>query len=91
MAEPDQVFQTVDRVQNELARQNYVADRALALTVKLSNDLKKPILLEGEAGVFEVVFGPLQGDFLAGAVEDLVLVLQLHVAGEVEEIGAAVR
>ena len=51
MAEPDQVFQTVDRVQNELARQNYVADRALALTVKLSNDLKKPILLEGEAGV----------------------------------------
>ena len=51
MAEPDQIFQTVDTVQNELARQSYVADRPLALTVKLSNDLKKPILLEGEAGV----------------------------------------
>ena len=51
MADPDQIFRTVATVQNELAQQNYVADRPLALTVKLSNDLKKPILLEGEAGV----------------------------------------
>lgn len=33
------------------AAEHYVADRALALTVKLAGDLQKPVLLEGEAGV----------------------------------------
>lgn len=33
------------------AAEQYVADRALALTVKLAGDLQKPVLLEGEAGV----------------------------------------
>ena len=30
---------------------NYIADKAISLTTKLALDLKKPILLEGEAGV----------------------------------------
>lgn len=45
------VFQSVETVQTEFAQQNYIADRALALTVKLAADLEKPLLLEGEAGV----------------------------------------
>jgi len=45
------VFQSVETVQTEFAQQNYITDRALALTVKLAADLEKPLLLEGEAGV----------------------------------------
>ena len=45
------VFQSVEAVQTEFAQWNYIADRALALTVKLAADLEKPLLLEGEAGV----------------------------------------
>jgi MoxR-like ATPase len=41
----------VSSVQAQFAGQGYIADRALALTVKLAGDLGKPILLEGEAGV----------------------------------------
>ena len=41
----------VGAVQDAFAAQNYIADRPLALTVKLAADLGKPILLEGEAGV----------------------------------------
>ena len=44
-------FQSIDAVQTQFAEQNYIADRGLALTVKLSADLEKPMLLEGEAGV----------------------------------------
>jgi MoxR-like ATPase len=45
------MFQSIDAVQNAFIEQNYIADRALALTVKLAADLEKPILFEGEAGV----------------------------------------
>ena len=45
------VFQSVETVQTQFARRDYIADRALALTVKLAADLEKPLLLEGEAGV----------------------------------------
>ncbi len=38
-------------IQRRFADAGYVADRALALTLKLAGDLHKPILLEGEAGV----------------------------------------
>jgi len=41
----------VDLVQEAFARENYIADRPLALTVMLAAQLGKPILLEGEAGV----------------------------------------
>ena len=45
------MFESVETVQSEFARHDYVADRALALTVLLAAQLEKPILLEGEAGV----------------------------------------
>lgn len=41
----------ISDIQSRFAAEDYVADRALALTVKLAGDLQKPILLEGEAGV----------------------------------------
>ncbi|MGR8949068.1 MAG: AAA family ATPase [Gammaproteobacteria bacterium] len=44
-------FDSIESVQDAFIKDNYIADRSLALTVKLSADLEKPILFEGEAGV----------------------------------------
>ena len=44
-------FQSIDDVAERLARHDYIAERALATTVYLSQELQKPLLLEGEAGV----------------------------------------
>ena len=48
---PPAEFSSVDEVQAAFASENYIADRPLALTMKLASDLGKPVLLEGEAGV----------------------------------------
>jgi MoxR-like ATPase len=45
------LFASVEAVQHAFARHNYIADRPLALTVKIATELGKPVLLEGEAGV----------------------------------------
>ena len=45
------IFDSVETLQSAFARDNYIADRALALTLKIAADLHKPVLLEGEAGV----------------------------------------
>ena len=45
------IFGSVEAVQTAFARENYIANRPLALTVMLAAQLGKPILLEGEAGV----------------------------------------
>jgi MoxR-like ATPase len=42
---------SVDALQEALARQQYIAERALAVSVYLSLRLKRPLFLEGEAGV----------------------------------------
>jgi MoxR-like ATPase len=42
---------TVDDLQASLARQHYVADRALAVSAFLALKLQRPLFLEGEAGV----------------------------------------
>ncbi|WP_116598709.1 AAA family ATPase [Primorskyibacter marinus] len=47
MSQPD----TIDAVQEMLARQDYVCGRALATVVFLSLRLGRPLFLEGEAGV----------------------------------------
>ena len=44
-------FASVDDVQAAFAEDGYITDRPLALTLKLAGDLRKPVLLEGEAGV----------------------------------------
>ncbi|MBI4320962.1 MAG: MoxR family ATPase [Chloroflexi bacterium] len=45
------VLRSIEKIQQAMAKQKYIADRAMATTVFLANALKKPILLEGEAGV----------------------------------------
>jgi len=45
------VFESIDKIQQAMARQKYIADRAMATTIFLAHKLSKPILLEGEAGV----------------------------------------
>lgn len=44
-------FSSIPAVQALFASDHYIADRPLALTLKLAVDLQKPVLLEGEAGV----------------------------------------
>src|SRR5579884_435831 len=45
------VFDSIEQVQEALARERYFADRAMATTVFLSDRLRKPLFLEGEPGV----------------------------------------
>jgi MoxR-like ATPase len=45
------LFGAVSDLQQGLARQGYVADRALAVSVFLALKLQRPLFLEGEAGV----------------------------------------
>ena len=45
------MFESIDKIQQAMARQKYIADRAMATTIYLAHKLHKPILLEGEAGV----------------------------------------
>ncbi len=44
-------FTTINEIQDALLAHTYVADRALATAIFLALKLKKPLLLEGEAGV----------------------------------------
>ncbi|MCP4577168.1 MAG: MoxR family ATPase [Deltaproteobacteria bacterium] len=44
-------FESIEQVISELARERYVADRALATVLFLAHKLEKPIFLEGEPGV----------------------------------------
>ncbi len=43
--------EAIRRVQEQMQRQNYVTDRAIATAIYLAMELKKPILIEGQAGV----------------------------------------
>ena len=45
------MFDSIEHLQEELRKQNYIADRTRATTLYLSTEMKKPIFLEGEAGV----------------------------------------
>ena len=44
-------FTTVDELEAALAGEKYIADRSLATTLFLTLQMRKPLLLEGEAGV----------------------------------------
>lgn len=44
-------YQSIDALQSALAEQSYVADRPLATAIYLALRMRKPLLLEGEAGV----------------------------------------
>ena len=45
------MFRSIDSVQRALARRRYFAGRDIATTVFLASKLRKPVFLEGEAGV----------------------------------------
>ena len=51
MPTPASAPSTIDDLQALLQQQLYVADRGLATSVYLALTLKRPLLLEGEAGV----------------------------------------
>ena len=44
-------FTSVEQVRAALAEQNYLAEEGLTTAVYLALTLKRPLLLEGEAGV----------------------------------------
>jgi MoxR-like ATPase len=46
-----QEFASIDQVQTSLSQQNYIADRSLTTSIYLALKLRKPLFLEGEAGV----------------------------------------
>lgn len=50
-------FQSIEKVTQELAEAGYIADRALATVLFLSNRLQKPVFLEGEPGVGKTEVG----------------------------------
>lgn len=51
MTEADIGMNTVEQIQERLAGEQYIADRALATIILLARALQKPVLLEGEPGV----------------------------------------
>ncbi len=56
---------SVDQVQQELLRCNYVAERDLATAIFLGLKLEKPLLLEGEAGVGKTEVAKVLAQILA--------------------------
>lgn len=57
-------FQSIDQVVEELNRNLYIADRALATVVFLAHRLRKPLFLEGEPGVGKTEVGTVMAKLL---------------------------
>jgi MoxR-like ATPase len=68
------MFQTIDEVIERFARQDYVCSRSIATVVYLSVHLKKPILVEGPAGVGKTELAKV----LSGALDHRLLRLQCY-------------
>jgi MoxR-like ATPase len=60
---------SVDEVQDALARASYIADRPLAVTIHLALQLGRPLFLEGEAGVGKTEVAKVLAEILG---EDLI-------------------
>jgi len=45
------VIEGIGRIQDMMERQSYITDRAIATTAFLAMELRKPVLIEGQAGV----------------------------------------
>jgi MoxR-like ATPase len=50
-------FDSIEQVEEELAKAHYIADRALATVIFLAHRLQKPLFLEGEPGVGKTEVG----------------------------------
>ncbi|GAP62570.1 hypothetical protein ARMA_0993 [Ardenticatena maritima] len=61
---PARDFKSIDELQNALLEHRYVADRALATVLFLTLRLRKPLLLEGEAGVGKTQIAKTLADLL---------------------------
>jgi len=59
------VIEGVRRVQELMERENYVTDRAIATTVFLAMEIRKPVLIEGPAGVGKTEVAKVLSDALA--------------------------
>lgn len=68
------MFQTVDEVVSRLAEQKYICDKKLATVVYLACAMRKPILVEGPAGVGKTELAKV----LAGALKVEMIRLQCY-------------
>jgi MoxR-like ATPase len=59
-------FDSIEQVEEELAKAHYIADRALATVIFLAHRLQKPLFLEGEPGVGKTEVGIIMAN-LSGA------------------------
>ena len=57
-------LQSIDQVVEELNRNLYIADRALATVIFLAHRLQKPLFLEGEPGVGKTEVGTVMAKLL---------------------------
>ena len=62
--EPDERFASVDALEQSLQDERYIADRGLATTLYLTLSMRKPLLLEGEAGVGKTEIAKVLADML---------------------------
>ena len=68
------MFQSIDDVINRLAKQNYICNRSVATVVYLACAMRKPILVEGPAGVGKTELGKV----LAGSLNLELIRLQCY-------------
>jgi MoxR-like ATPase len=68
------VIDAVREIQDRLEGQHYVTDRAIATTVYLAMQLKKPVLIEGQAGVGKTEIAKV----LASALDTNLIRLQCY-------------
>lgn len=68
------MIEAVREIQDRLEGQNYVTDRAIATTVYLAMQLKKPVLIEGQAGVGKTEIAKV----LASALDTNLIRLQCY-------------
>src|SRR5919201_4503333 len=64
----------IAHIQRQLEQQHYVTDRAIATTVYLAMQLRKPVLIEGQAGVGKTEIAKV----LAAALETELIRLQCY-------------
>ena len=58
------IFQSIDQLQEALRERRYICDRGLATAIFLALKLKRPLFLEGEAGVGKTEVAKVMADLL---------------------------
>jgi len=68
------VIEGIGRIQDMMERQSYITDRAIATTAFLAMELRKPVLIEGQAGVGKTEIAKV----LSNALETELIRLQCY-------------